>query len=89
MVIAVQLLEALKGGGESFDRVAREIKIKGVLQRRVAFMRGKDLDISPGETDQVGRERGGRFAQDLGSPALGIAARDPGCAGGCRAGGDG
>jgi hypothetical protein len=62
-VIAVQIPQALEGGHYSLQRIAGVIKIKGVFERGIAFMRGKNLNIPPRKTDQLRLKPLRRFTQ--------------------------
>ena len=52
-VIAIELLYPRKRGGDPLDRITRKVEIKRMFQGRVPLMRGKDLNIAPGETAEV------------------------------------
>jgi hypothetical protein len=57
-VVAVELLQPRKRGDDPLEWIAREVEIKRMFQRGVSLMRGKDLNVAPGETDEVRLELG-------------------------------
>ena len=57
-VVAVELLQSRKGSSNPLERVARKVEIKRMLQRGVSLVRGEDLNVAPGKTDQVRLEFG-------------------------------
>ena len=61
-VVAVELFDACKRRDEAFERIAGEIKIEGMFERRIPLVGGKNLDITPGKADQVRPELGGGIA---------------------------
>jgi hypothetical protein len=71
-VIAVELLHPLNTRYDALERVAREIEIEGVLQRRIALVRRKDLNVAPREADQVRFELHRRIANGLAALLHGI-----------------
>ena len=64
-VVAIELLQSRKRGDDSLERIARKVEIKRMFQRGVSLMRGKDLNVAPGETDEVRLELGGGIADRL------------------------
>ena len=61
-VVAVELFHSRKRGGNTFEWIARKIEIKRMLQRGISLVRGKDLNVAPGETDEVRFELSGSIA---------------------------
>src|SRR5262245_25120265 len=61
-VVAVELLQSRKRGHDPLEWIARKVEVKRMFQRRISLMRGKDLDITPGETDEVRLELGRSIA---------------------------
>ena len=53
-VVLIERFQACKRRGELLERIVRVIEGERLLQRGVPFVRREDLDVAPGETDQVG-----------------------------------
>src|SRR5436309_6579118 len=53
-VVLVERFQAGERRREFLERVGRVVEVERVLQRGVPFMRREDLDVAPGEADQVG-----------------------------------
>ena len=69
-VVAVELFHSRKRSGDPLDRIARKLEVEGMFQRRISLVRGKDLDVAPGETDEVRFELGGCIADCTDSLAV-------------------
>ena len=52
-VVPVQLFQSCEGRDNALDGIARKIKIERVLQGRVTLVRREDLNIPPGEADEI------------------------------------
>ena len=63
MIVAIEILQALERGDDALERIAGVEKIKRMLQRRIAFMRRKNLNVAPGETHEIRLELNGRFSE--------------------------
>src|SRR5439155_2042282 len=64
-VVLIERFQACKRRGELLERIVRVIEGERLLQRGVPFVRREDLDVAPGEADEVGTESLGSLAQGL------------------------